>query len=64
MSGRLVDVTPGWMLAAGQVVELVAEVSVARTGEEVEDDADESDGQDDGRSGDNRIASELRGRDD
>jgi hypothetical protein len=49
---RLVDATPGWMLAAGKVVELVAEVSVARTGEEVEDDADESDGENDGRSGD------------
>ena len=33
----LVDVAPSWMFAAGEIVEFVAKVSIARTREEVED---------------------------
>ena len=43
----LVDVSPGGMFAACEVVELVAEVAVVGAGEEVKDDPDGSDGEND-----------------
>jgi hypothetical protein len=60
----LIDVTPGWVLAAGEVIELVAEVAVAGAGEEIKNDADERDGDDDYGSGDDRSAGEAGCHDD
>ena len=47
---RLIDISPGGMFSARQVVELIAKVSVVGSGKEVENDAHQGDVHHDGRS--------------
>jgi hypothetical protein len=43
MSGALIDIAPGRMFTAREVVKLVAKVSVIRAGDEVQNDSHDGD---------------------
>ncbi len=44
---RLINIPPRWMLSAGQVVKLIAKVSIVRTSKKIENESRESNTEDD-----------------